>query len=177
MLYTSHDAETAHILATAQAMCAAARTAPKTKGQDYLHACIVTGDDLETLAAKMEELSDTYEAAFLRRDAGNIRASGAVVLLGCKNVPHGMNNLCSFCGFETCAACAQAGAPCAYTSMDLGIAIGSAAAVAADHRVDSRVMFSAGRAALALNWLPECSMAIALPLSVSGKSPYFDRKS
>ena len=89
MLYSSHDAEQAHILTTAQAMCAAARTAPKTKGQDYLDTCIVTGDDLEPLAAKMEELSDAHNAAFLRRDAGNVRKSGAVVLLGAKNVPMG----------------------------------------------------------------------------------------
>ena len=176
MLYSSHDAEQAHILTTAQAMCAAARTAPKTKGQDYLDTCIVTGDDLEPLATKMEELSDAHNAAFLRRDAGNIRKSGAVVLLGAKNVPHGLNGLCQYCGFPDCAAAADAGAACVYTSMDLGIAIGSASAIAADNRVDSRVMFSAGRAALALGLLPGCSMVIAIPLSVSGKSPYFDRK-
>ena len=176
MLYQSHDAEQAHLLATAQAMCAAARTAPKTKGQDYLETCIVTGDDLEPLAAKMEELSDAHNAAFLRRDAGNVRSSGAVVILGAKNVPHGLNGLCQYCGFADCAAASAAGAACVYTSMDLGIAIGSASAIAADNRVDSRVMFSAGRTALALGLLPDCSMAIAIPLSVSGKSPYFDRK-
>ena len=104
MLYSSHDAEQAQLFATAQAMCAAARTAPKTKGQDYLETCIVTGDDLEPLAAKMEELSDAHNAAFLRRDAGNIRSSGAVVLLGAKNVPHGINGLCQYCGFPDCAA-------------------------------------------------------------------------
>ena len=34
--------------------------------------------------------------------------------------------------------------PCAINSVDLGIAIGSACATAADLRVDTRVMFSAG---------------------------------
>ena len=59
---------------------------------------------------------------------------------------------------------------------DLGIAIGSAAHVASAHHVDSRVMFSAGRAALNLKLFPaEVTIAYAIPLSVSGKSPFFDR--
>ncbi len=39
------------------------------------------------------------------------------------------------------------GVPCAINSIDVGIAIGSACATAADMRVDTRVMFSAGLAA------------------------------
>ena len=62
-----------------------------------------------------------------------------------------------------------------FNTNDLGIAIGSAAALAADFRIDSRVMFSVGQAVLDLNLLPECSMVLALPLSVSRKSIFFDR--
>ena len=59
----------------------------------------------------------------------------------------------------------------------IGIAIGSAAAAAADARVDSRVMFSVGRAAKSLGLLGEkASLVLGLPLSISGKSPFFDRK-
>jgi uncharacterized ferredoxin-like protein len=65
--------------------------------------------------------------------------------------------------------------PCFFNANDLGIAIGSATSLAADFRVDSRVMFSVGQAVLSLNLLPECSMVLALPLSVSGKSIFFDR--
>lgn len=62
-------------------------------------------------------------------------------------------------------------------AIDIGIAIGSAAAAAADARVDSRVMFSVGRAAKSLGLLGEkASLVLALPLSISGKSPFFDRK-
>ena len=55
--------------------------------------------------------------------------------------------------------------------------LGSAAAAAADARVDSRVMFSVGRAAKSLGLLGEkASLVLGLPLSISGKSPFFDRK-
>ena len=60
---------------------------------------------------------------------------------------------------------------------DLGIAIGSAVSVAAAHHVDNRVMFSAGKAALNLKLFDDSQVCIAygIPLSVSGKSPFFDR--
>ena len=60
--------------------------------------------------------------------------------------------------------------------MDAGIAVGSAAAIAADSRVDSRVMFSVGRAAMALKLLGDATLVLGIPVSVSGKSPFFDRK-
>ena len=61
--------------------------------------------------------------------------------------------------------------------MAVGIAIGSAAAAAADARVDNRVMFSVGRAARSLGLLgASVTLVLGIPLSVSGKSPFFDRK-
>lgn len=87
---------------------------------------------------------------------------------------YGLN--CGHCGFPTCVAKPE-GVPCAINSIDLGIAIGSACATAADNRVDSRVMFSAGLAAQRLNWLIDCKSVMAIPISASSKSPFFDRKS
>ena len=177
MVYTSKQAEEAAVLQTANAICAAIRTAPKTSGRDFVESCIVTGNDLEQLACRMEELADSSGAAFLRRDAGNVRVSGAVVLAAVKNVYRGINGLCQYCGHADCAACSEVGGECIYGPLDLGIALGSAVSLAADARVDNRIMFSAGRAAMDLHFLPEgygCCIAIAL--SVSGKSPYFDRK-
>lgn len=177
MLYTSKESEAAAVLRTAQAMCAAIRTAPKTQGKDYLESCIVTGEDLERLAAKMEAMGTAHEQGFLIRDAGNVRQSQAVVVLGVRNTYHGLNDLCQYCGFESCRACSDAGGECVYAPLDLGIAIGSAVAVAADHRIDNRVMFSAGRAAMDLGYLPDgYGCILGIPLSISGKSPYFDRK-
>ena len=60
---------------------------------------------------------------------------------------------------------------------DLGIALGSAASVAADHRADCRIMYTIGKAAVRLGLLgPEVEIAHGIPLSVTGKSIYFDRK-
>jgi uncharacterized ferredoxin-like protein len=59
--------------------------------------------------------------------------------------------------------------------VDVGIAIGSACSVAADHRVDSRVMFSVGRVAQVLDMMPGCNNIYGIPINCSSKSPFFDR--
>ena len=52
-----------------------------------------------------------------------------------------------------------------------------AAAMAANLRMDNRILFSAGRAAINLKLLGDgVGQVFALPLSVSGKSVFFDRK-
>jgi uncharacterized ferredoxin-like protein len=59
---------------------------------------------------------------------------------------------------------------------DLGIAIGSAVAVAADRRVDTRIMYSIGYAMLHFGMLPgDVVVAHGIPLSASSKNPFFDR--
>ncbi|MDD4179322.1 MAG: ferredoxin domain-containing protein, partial [Candidatus Margulisbacteria bacterium] len=84
---------------------------------------------------------------------------------------------CSFCGQPDCAAAEKAGVICAYNSGDLGIAIGSAVSVAMDRRVDNRVMYSVGKAAIELKLLgEEVVIAYGIPLSASAKNPFFDRK-
>ena len=177
MLYTSKQAEQAAILDVAQQMCAAIRTAPKTQGKDFLDCCIITGDEIAELARKMEELGQSSGKPFLIRDAGNLRNSSAVILVGVKNVCHGIDTLCQYCGFADCGACSDVGGECVYGPIDLGIAVGSAVSLAADHRIDNRVMFSAGRASMELGYLSkDYGCVLGIPLSVSGKSPYFDRK-
>ena len=177
MIITSKQAEMETVLETAKAMCAAARTAPKAKGMDFVRTAILTEDDKDALADEMDRLSETLGMAFFHRDADNIRNSMAVVLIGHENVVRGLNESCRFCGFENCKACADAGGSCAYTGVDLGIAVGSAVSVAAANKVDNRVMFSAGRAAMEKKLLGAgVCQAFGIPLSVTGKSPYFDRK-
>lgn len=177
MVQDSKTAEMAAVLAAAQTMCAAARTAPKTKGEDLLHTCIVTGDELEQMAAKMEEMSGELGYKFFLRDAGNIRASLAVVLMGIENRVRGMGAGCNYCGLGDCAGCAKANGTCAYGPLDLGIAVGSAVCAARDAGIDNRVMFSAGRTAREMGFFGDDVVdVIGIPLSVSGKSPYFDRK-
>lgn len=177
MIQDAKSAELAAVLSVAQNMCVAARTAPKTKGQDFIHTCICTGDDLEKIALKMEELSETIGYQFFRRDASNVRASQAVVLIAVENEMRMLGKGCGYCGHEDCAACEAAGGTCVYGPLDLGIALGAAVSTAADARVDNRIMFSVGRAALEMGIFPvHVRTIMGIPLSVSGKSPYFDRK-
>jgi uncharacterized ferredoxin-like protein len=75
MILNSVAAEEDALLTVAKLMVTAARTAPKTRGEDSIHTAIVTGEDKERLAETMIELGRG-------RDAGNVRASGAVVLVG-----------------------------------------------------------------------------------------------
>ena len=176
MIISSEQAEQAALLSTAEAMCAAARTAPKAKGVDQIVSCILTGEEKDALADQMERMAETLSYGFFLRDAQNVRASQAVVLLGVQYGQRGLNAGCARCGFEDCAACAKSGGVCVYDPLDLGIAIGSAVSVAAQRRVDNRIMFSCGRAANAMGLLKGAPLVTAIPLSVSGKSPYFDRK-
>lgn len=163
-------------LAIARAMCVAARTAPKARGVDNLvTGIVVPGADVEALAALMRSYTSVSEASFYARDAGCLEASAACVLLGTRLSRLGIPG-CDLCGFAGCAASARAGARCAYNVGDLGVAVGSAVSIAADHRVDCRVMFSVGRAAVELGLLGrEVGIAFGIPLSVTGKSIFFDR--
>ncbi len=176
MLIQSSKAEEQAVLNLAYAICAAARTAPKARGVDEIDTAIITGEDKQRLANEIRRLGEEMGAGFFVRDAGNVEASDAVVIIGAQYKTRGLNALCKLCGFENCGACSAAGATCVYAPMDLGIALGSAAAMAADARVDNRIMFTIGKAAASLGLLGEYKLIMGIPLSVAGKSPFFDRR-
>lgn len=177
MIYSSEKMEQAAVLDAAQLMCAAARTAPKTRGIDNVKTLVLTGEDLFALADKMEEIDlrlNNGGRTFLSRDAGNLRRSAAVVLVGIEKKTYGLN--CRYCGFESCAACVEGGGTCFFCGTDLGIAVSSAVSTAASLHIDSRVMFSVGRCAGEMGYLEGDVIWLGIPLSATGKSPYFDRK-
>jgi len=176
MIYDSKEMERRGILETAAQMSVAARTAPKTKGMDGLKTCVVDGEDKDRLSACMRLMAAKLGYAFFERDAKNVDASEAVVLFGINEVRRGLNEGCGYCHFANCAECEEKNGLCAYDAVDVGIAVGSAVSVAADRRVDNRVMFSVGRAAKELKLLGDATIVLGVPLSASGKSPYFDRK-
>ncbi len=177
MRIDSRTAEEAAVMNTAQAMCAAARTAPKARGVDELQTCILTGEDKNALAAEMERMGNETGAGFFLRDAGNIKESAAVVLIGSSYRQRGLNEICRLCNYADCGECSEQNGVCVYGPLDLGIALGSAVAAAADARVDNRILFSAGKAAVAMEVFdPEVKIVMAIPLCVKGKSPFFDRK-
>jgi uncharacterized ferredoxin-like protein len=169
------EAEQSAILQTAQLMLAAARTAPKGKGFDNIETYILTAEDKDALIARMREIHEAWGGKGpFARDAHNIEDSECVVLIGVRSKPGGLN--CEYCGFPTCADAVKAGARCSFNITDLGIAVGSAASVAMDHRIDNRVIFTGGKAAIEAGYFSEkVQIAYAIPLSTSGKSIYFDR--
>lgn len=173
MIQNERDIRHEHILNVAWQMMTAARTAPKGKGIDIIEVALVTGEDIKILSDKMIAMVEEHGMKFFLRDADNILSAECIVLIGTREQAQGLN--CGHCGYATCAARAE-GVPCALNSIDVGIAIGSACATAADMRVDTRVMFSAGLAAQQLNWLKDCKMVMAIPVSASSKNPFFDRK-
>ena len=164
-------------LQVAQSMCAAIRTAPKTQGKDQIECCIVSGADLITLACRMDAIGKDRQMSFMNRDANNVRASDALILVGVRDITHGLDEVCGYCGHNNCIECAASPSKCYFSAIDVGIAIGSAVSLAADNRIDNRVLFSAGRASMDLEFLKKgTGQVLAIALSVTGKSPYFDRK-
>jgi uncharacterized ferredoxin-like protein len=158
-------------------MMTAARTAPKAKGRDNLEILYIDGEEMDRMAGKMEEISQRMEIPFFSRDAGNVKDSSGMVLIGTRIKTGGLK-YCGLCGFENCTEKEQhPDVPCIFNTNDLGIAVGSAVATAADNRVDNRIMYTAGMAALELKiFSPEVKVVFGIPLSVTGKSPFFDRK-
>ena len=161
----------------AKKMAIAARTAPKSRGIDNIEIAIADDEDINKIIAKMDEISIKENQDFFARDAKNLKDSAALLLLGVKinpvNLPY-----CGICGMKNCETKnKKPGIPCAFNTIDLGIAIGSAASVAMDNRVDNRVMYTVGIAARDLELMSnEIAIVCGIPLSAKGKNIYFDRK-
>ncbi len=168
-------------------MALAMRTAPKTRGTDSLKTAVVSGDDLEALAAMMEKKGGekSTELPIFKRDAGSVRKAAAVLLVGVNRDPKkiDMPFNCGACGYGTCRGLEAAGPrqgedfagpTCVFQAIDIGVALGSAVKLAAEMGIDNRIMYTAGAAAKALGLL-DSDVIMAIPLSATGKNPFFDR--
>ena len=90
---------------------------------------------------------------------------------------------CSACGFKNCDEFKKAnriegdfsGPNCVFKILDLGIALGSAVKLASMINVDNRIIYRIGVVAKMLG-LVESDVVIGIPLSCTGKNPFFDRK-
>ncbi len=151
MLYNERGERHGQALDIAKKMMVAARTAPKGKGIDAIEVAVVDGPQIAELATEMRLIGEERGHGFFLRDASCIESAECVLLVGPADMPLGLN-----CG-------------------DCGIALGSACSKAADYRVDTRVLFSAGLAAQRLGFLGACRQVYALPVGISSKSPFFDR--
>ena len=165
----------------AELMAASAVTAPKSKGENFVEIKVVTGETLKKLAAEMVRFGERTGKKDFDRDAKNVAESAAVVLIGIKKATVlGLN--CGACGFPDCKQLQKAkrcevefaGPQCAFRLLDLGIALGSAVKTAGILNVDNRIMYRAGAVARDMQ-LVDWDVVMGIPLSVSGKSIYFDR--
>ncbi|MFC1995950.1 ferredoxin domain-containing protein [Chloroflexota bacterium] len=185
--FQHEQAEKDAIKIAATLMAASARTAPKARGVDAIGSIILDGDDLEELAAAMEREAEgkaDYLSSVFRRDANNVRHSSCVLLLGVMGEPKKIEQPldCGACGYESCKRLKNArkrprdpsSPTCIFQAMDLGIALGSAVKLASELNIDNRMMYTIGTAAKNLRLL-DSDLIIGIPLSVTGKSPYFDR--
>jgi uncharacterized ferredoxin-like protein len=168
-------------------MAASARTAPKAGGKDFLDIVVITEEnELRKIADTMKEYApkSTNEAYWLR-DALNIENSQALLLVGLgKPVTAGYD--CGGCGYPSCGEFAKdrqikekemgyTGPHCIMRMMDIGVALSSAAKTASMLNVDNRVQQRVGAAARALNYI-KAEVAMGIPVSITGKNIFFDRK-
>jgi uncharacterized ferredoxin-like protein len=165
----------------AKLMELSARTAPKAVGKDFIEVEILTDEQKNALGREMIKVGEEKANPGFKRDGQNVIDSSVVVLIGL--LEHsGLGIDCMACGFESCKAMEATkirgdflGPNCAHRLADLGIAVGSAVKTASMHNVDNRVMERAGLAARRLG-LIKSNIAYGIPLSVTGKSIFFDRK-
>jgi len=160
-------------------MAAAARTAPKAGGRDFLEIVVVTADEeLKRIGAAMREYAPlSTNEAFWLRDASNIENSQALLLVGlAKPVTAGYD--CGACGAPTCAEFEKrrktekkemgyTGPHCAMRMIDIGAALASAAKAASLLSVDCRVQQRVGAAARALGII-KGEVVLGIPVSVTG---------
>lgn len=172
MILNEREIRHKQVISIAKQMMTAARTAPKARGIDIIEVMAITDEHIKQLSeAMLEILTDKGEHRF-ERDGNNILQAECIILIGTKLKKMALD--CGYCGYDTCAE-KKKEVPCTMNSIDVGIAIGSACATAADCRVDTRVMYSAGKIAQKLGWLKNCTSVIAIPICASSKNPFFDR--
>ncbi len=163
----------------AELMCIAARTAPKSAGQDFVVTEILEGEACRDLGEAMVRYGERTGKRNFDRDGGNVVDSPVVVLIGLKDAKAvGLN--CGACGEEKCIKpntfeAEFRGPQCAFRLLDMGIALGSAVKTASMLNVDNRIMYRIGAVARELG-LIDADYVMGIPLSATGKSIYFDRK-
>jgi uncharacterized ferredoxin-like protein len=179
----SNLSENEGLLNVAKLMMISARTAPKSGGKDDVETLLIYGEDKDKIAAEMDKIGEERNSKGFLRDGKNVRDSEVIILIGVEGTKNfGLD--CGGCGFKTCTEFNEfsrsngvdfTGPNCIFKTLDMGIALGSAVKTAMDHNVDNRIMYRIGTAALRLGLTKKSSIVMGIPISVKGKSIYFDR--
>ena len=101
MVQNEREARHEHVLYIGRQMMTAARTAPKGKGVDIIEVAMVTDEDIRRLSDEMIAIQEENGFKFFLRDADNILGAECVILIGTRELSHGLN--CGHCGYATCA--------------------------------------------------------------------------
>ncbi|MCS7102905.1 MAG: DUF2148 domain-containing protein [Candidatus Korarchaeum sp.] len=154
------------LVQVARLMVISAITAPKARGVDNV-VCKVVEDEgtISMIADEMERLSSELSEVFLR-DSKSLRNTKVLVLMGCKIAEAGMKERIESMGITEDVA---------LSIINLGIALGSAVKTASMLNVDNRIMFTVGKAAKRLGLL-DADIVLGIPMSVTPKNIYFDRR-
>ncbi len=179
-------------------LCAvAAVTAPKSGGQLFLKGgkpfieTVIIEDraTLKLLAEWLREQGRKHGDAIWYRDADTAEKLDLVLFIGLAEWYPPQYD-CGACGYGTCAEFLQArpghrtdasmdwqfdGPICQLRSIDLGIAVGSAAKTASLNNIDTRCQTRIAAAARHLKVI-RADLAVALSMSVSHKNIFFDKK-
>jgi uncharacterized ferredoxin-like protein len=162
-------------------MTISAVTAPKGGGKDFVQIKTIKGPALKKLSQAMLAFGERTKKKDFDRDSKSVMNSEAVLLIGLnKAQPVGLN--CGACGFPTCEDLLKhkavdvefKGPTCAVRLLDMGIALGSAVKTASMFNVDNRIMYRIGAVAREIKMV-DWEYVMGIPLSVTGKSIYFDR--
>jgi len=161
-------------------MAVAARTAPKAVGKDFIEVTMLSDSERMALGDDMVLIGKERGIQGFERDGQNVLDADAVLVVGL--LPHkGVGLNCGACGYASCEEFNGKahsgdfeGPNCAIRLLDLGIALGSAAKIASELNVDSRVMYRVGVSAKRLK-MSRSRICHGIPLSATGKSIFFDR--
>jgi uncharacterized ferredoxin-like protein len=163
----------------ARLMELSATTAPKSKGENFVCTKIVEGDLVGKIADSMVEFGTKTNKANFDRDAGSVRKSPVIVLIGIRDAtPISLN--CGACGCESCTLLKKKEGPefsgphCAFRLLDMGIALGSAVKTASILNIDNRIMYRIGTVARDIG-IVDWDFVVGIPLSATGKNIHFDR--
>ena len=171
MIYKEEDLKKNAILQTVSLVTAAIKTAPKAKGLNPILTLVLTEDDKDKLADKMA----TYDKHPFPRDSKNVRDSDALILIGVKTIYLQLD--CGLCGYINCKESENNNGQCIFNTIDLGIAMGSATSTLGNLKIDNRIMYTPGMAAIEMGLFPnEYKIIMGIPLNISSKNIFFDRK-
>ncbi|RKZ93293.1 MAG: hypothetical protein DRQ43_08265 [Gammaproteobacteria bacterium] len=178
---------TATIETVINLMAASAITAPKAGGKDCLEIVAITDtDELQKIADEMRKYAhNSSKENYWHRDAANTETAQGLLLIGLAG-PVTAGYDCGGCGYSTCKEFEDSrdlkdfemgytGPHCIMRMMDIGVALSSAAKQASILNIDNRVQQRVGAAARALGYI-DCEVAMGIPVSINGKSIFYDRK-